>query len=61
MSLQLHAGTKKLQVKLGDKTYKIRNDILAEAMEYAGLIEKGSKTLNDVPAALKSLVTALIS
>jgi hypothetical protein len=55
---QLHAGTKKLQVKLVDKTYKIRNDILAEAMEYTGLIEKGSKTLNDVPAALKSLVTA---
>jgi len=61
MSLQLHIGTKKLQVKLGDKTYKIRNDVLAEAMEYAGLIEKGNKTLNDVPAALKALVTALIS
>ena len=61
MSLQIHIGTKKLQVKLGCKTYKIRNDLLAEAMEYASLIEKGSKTLNDVPATLKSLVTALIS
>lgn len=61
MFLQLGAGTKKLQIKLDNQTYKIRNDILAEAMEYAGLIEKGSKTINDVPVALKSLVTALIS
>lgn len=61
MSLQLRAGNKKLQVKLGDKTYKMRNDILAEAMKYAGLIKKGSKTLNDVPTALMTLVKTLMS
>lgn len=60
MSLQLKAGIKKLQVKHNGANYKIRNNILEEAMEYAGLIEKGSKTLDDVPEVLKTLVEALI-
>ena len=59
--MNLYMGTKKLQVKLGTKTYKIRNDILEEAMKYAGLIESGSKTLSDVPGNIKALVERLIT
>jgi hypothetical protein len=58
--MQLYIGNKKFKLSIGNKHYKIRNDILVEAMKYAGLIDTGSKTLNDVPEHLKALVEALI-
>ena len=61
MSLQLYVGAKKLKVKMEDGSYTIKNDLLFDAMKYAGQIEKGNKTLNDVPAELKILVAALIT
>lgn len=60
MALQLRVGAKKFQVKLGNSLYKIRNDILEEAMVYANLIDEGSKTIDDVPEGLKPLVDTLI-
>ena len=65
--MNLLAGNKRLQVKSYDendktyKTYQIRNDLLEEAMEYAGLIENGSIVLSEVPENLKALVETLIT
>lgn len=61
MPLQLRAWVKKLQVKIENKNYEIKNELLAEAMHYAGLIEKGQKTLKDIPDNLTALVEALIA
>lgn len=56
--MNLYSGTnKKLKVNLGGQVYKIMDPVA----DYAKLVKAGTKTIDDIPEAIRAQVQAYIA
>lgn len=58
--MQLHIGNKSYKINLGGQVYQIMDPVLDLAKYYVAEINAGRKTINDVPANIKSKVEELL-